>query len=103
MAASPISTLFLRDTRHGGPVSQPRTVATRLASFVLKATATLDVAIYDFRLTDPHLADTVVNALTKAAADGVTVRIAYDAGKPPAATRATFAALAADPAPPGTA
>ena len=31
------------------------------------------------------------------------MRIAYDAGKPAAATRATFAALAADPAPPGTA
>ena len=103
MAVSPITTLFLRDTRHGGPATQPRTVAARLAAFIRKATATVDVAIYDFRLTDAQVADTVVDALTKAAATGVVVRIAYDAGKPSAATPATFAALAADPAPPGTA
>ena len=103
MAATRIESVFLRDTRHGGPVTQPQTVATRLAAFVRKATTTLDLAIYDFRLTDAHLADIVVNAIIKAAAKGITVRLAYDAGKPSAATAATFAAMAADPAPPGTA
>ena len=61
------------------------------------------MAIYDFRLTDPALASTVVDALTGTAARGVTVRIGYDAGKPAAATADTFAALQAEPAPPGTA
>ena len=65
--------------------------------------STLEVAIYDFRLTDPQLAATVVGALTGAAKRGVTVRLAYDAGKPTAGTTTMFARLAADPAPPGTA
>jgi phosphatidylserine/phosphatidylglycerophosphate/cardiolipin synthase-like enzyme len=67
------------------------------------AVSTLEVAIYDFRLTDPQLAATVVGALTGAAKRGVTVRLAYDAGKPTAGTTTMFARLAADPAPPGTA
>jgi phosphatidylserine/phosphatidylglycerophosphate/cardiolipin synthase-like enzyme len=97
-----IQTLLLRDTRHGGPVNQPQTVARRLAAFVRQATATIDVAIYDFRLSEA-LAGPIVEVLSKAAARGVSVRIAYDAGKPVSATRATFAMLAADPAPSGTA
>jgi len=103
MATSAIQTLFLRDTTHGGSSRQPWTVARHLAEFVAGATSTLDIAIYDFRLTRTSLANKVVNALIKAAADGITVRIAYDAGKPTAATKKTFALMAADPAPPGTA
>src|SRR3954468_22875331 len=100
--SSPIDVLFLRDTRHGGPTDQAQTVAHRLADFAATATHTLDVAIYDFRLSD-RLAPTVVGAFTEAAAPRVRVRIAYDAGKPAAADEAVFAALQADPAPAGTA
>jgi len=93
--------MFLHDTHHGGAASQPFDVAQRLVAFVSAATVSLDVAIYDFRLSD-GLAAPVVAALTDAAARGVQVRIAFDAGKPATATPATFAALQADPAPPGT-
>ena len=99
---SPISTMFLRDTRSGGAADQPGRVAAALAGFISAATETVDVAIYDFRLSDAVAAG-VVSALTSAAARGVTVRIGYDAGKPAAGTAADFAALQADPAPPGTA
>jgi phosphatidylserine/phosphatidylglycerophosphate/cardiolipin synthase-like enzyme len=100
--SSPIDVLLLRDTQHGGPAGQAETVAARFADYAASAAHTLDLAIYDFRLTGP-LATTVVGALTAAADRGVQVRIAYDAGKPAGATQATFAALAADPAPVGTA
>jgi phosphatidylserine/phosphatidylglycerophosphate/cardiolipin synthase-like enzyme len=99
---SPIDVMFLRDIDHGGPAGQAEAVAGRLAEFAAAATHTLDVAIYDFRLSDA-LAATVVGAFTAAAARGVQVRIAYDAGKPAAADQAVFAALQADPAPVGTA
>lgn len=103
MATPLIDAFLLRDTRHGGPASQPQTVAGRFADFIAGATVSVDFAIYDFRLSDPGLVETVVGALTSAADRGVAVRIAYDAGKPADATAATFARLAADPAPPGTA
>src|SRR5437764_14272878 len=102
MSSSPISVLFLRDTAHGGPTGQAHTVAARLADFANTAATSLDVAIYDFRLSDP-LAVVVVAALVEAANRGVQVRVAFDAGKPATATPATFAHLQADPAPPGTA
>ena len=94
---------FLRDTQHGGPADQASTIAAKLAAFAAAATTSLDIAIYDFRLSDPALVATVVDALADAAARGVVVRIAYDAGKPDTADANTFAALQADPAPPGTA
>jgi phosphatidylserine/phosphatidylglycerophosphate/cardiolipin synthase-like enzyme len=100
---APLSVLFLRDTRHGGPAGQLATVAGALAAFVAAATTSVDVAIYDFRLDDADAVSTVVGALTGAAARGVTVRIGFDAGKPETATAETFALLQADPAPPGTA
>jgi phosphatidylserine/phosphatidylglycerophosphate/cardiolipin synthase-like enzyme len=103
MASVQVQAMFLRDTRHGGAPGQAAQVADALAGFVAGATATIDVAIYDFRLTGSGLAATVVDALTAAAARGVAVRIAYDAGKPAAADATSFAKLAADPAPPGTA
>jgi phosphatidylserine/phosphatidylglycerophosphate/cardiolipin synthase-like enzyme len=103
VTTSPIDVLFLRDTRRGGQPRQARTVAAHLTQFVEAATSTLDIAIYDFRLSNTKVAGTVVTALSDAAARGVTVRLAYDAGKPTATTTKTFALMAADPAPPGTA
>jgi phosphatidylserine/phosphatidylglycerophosphate/cardiolipin synthase-like enzyme len=102
VAAAAIQTLLLRDTHRGGRPNQAQIVARRLSGFLRQATATIDVAIYDFRLGDA-LAAPIVGALSKAAARGVSVRIAYDAGKPVTATPTTFAMVAADPAPPGTA
>ncbi|WP_211767188.1 phospholipase D-like domain-containing protein [Kutzneria sp. CA-103260] len=89
---------FLRDTAHGGPAAQPSRIAAQLAAFVGAARTSVHIAIYDFRLGDA-LAKPVVSALTEAAANGVDVRIAYDASKPATG----FATLGADPAPPGTA
>jgi phosphatidylserine/phosphatidylglycerophosphate/cardiolipin synthase-like enzyme len=100
--SSPIDVFLLRDTQHGGEAGQAAAVAARFAEYVASATHSLDLAIYDFRLSEP-LADIVVGALTDAAGRGVQVRIAYDAGKPTDATQATFATLQADPAPVGTA
>ena len=101
--SKPLVTHFLRDVRHGGAKGQLATTAAALASFLDAATTSIDVAIYDFRLSDAHAVSTVVGAFTRATARGVDVRIGFDAGKPAAATAATFARLQADPAPPGTA
>ncbi len=98
-----IDTLFLRDINHGGSKRQSATVARRLAEFVGEAASTLDIAIYDFRLSSSSLAKSVVGALSNAAERGVTVRLAYDAGKPTDTTASTFALMGADPAPTGTA
>jgi phosphatidylserine/phosphatidylglycerophosphate/cardiolipin synthase-like enzyme len=100
--SNPLEVTFLRDTHHGGTSSQPQDVADQLAAFIDAATQSVDIAIYDFRLSDPSLVSTVIGALKQAADRGVTVRIGYDAGKPATATAATFAAIQADPAPPGT-
>jgi phosphatidylserine/phosphatidylglycerophosphate/cardiolipin synthase-like enzyme len=100
--APAISTLFLRDTHHGGSSDQPTEVASALADFVAAASASVDVAIYDFRLSDPKAASIVVDTLVQAPQRGVTVRVAYDAGKPPAQTTTAFAAVGGDPAPVGT-
>ena len=99
---SPIAVTFLRDTGHGGAAGQPNAVAAELAAFADAAQTSLDIAIYDFRLSDA-LAEVVVGRLIEVADRGVTVRIAYDQGKPADATAADFAALEADPAPAGTA
>jgi phosphatidylserine/phosphatidylglycerophosphate/cardiolipin synthase-like enzyme len=105
-----IETHFLRDTDHGGPVGQPKEVAQLLADFAGAAVTSLHLAVYDFRLDEP-VASAVVQALTQAADRGVDVRIAYDHGGKTTAQRAApsadelglgFAALGADPAPPGT-
>jgi phosphatidylserine/phosphatidylglycerophosphate/cardiolipin synthase-like enzyme len=97
-----LDVLLLRDIKHGGDQDQANNVAARFAAFIEQAKYSLDLAIYDFRLS-PALAEPVVTALTAAAGKGVQVRLAYDAGKPAEATQATFTALAADPAPIGTA
>jgi phosphatidylserine/phosphatidylglycerophosphate/cardiolipin synthase-like enzyme len=56
-------------------------VAGWLCQFIGAAQHTLDIAIYDFRLSDP-LAARVAQALRERAQAGVAIRIAYDAGKP---------------------
>jgi phosphatidylserine/phosphatidylglycerophosphate/cardiolipin synthase-like enzyme len=100
--SSPIDVLLLRDITHGGDQGQANAVAARFADFVEQSKYSLDLAIYDFRLS-PALAGPVVEKLTAAATRGVRVRLAYDAGKPPEANQAAFTALGADPAPVGTA
>src|SRR3954447_5945578 len=97
-----LTAILLRDTHHRGELGQAQEIADELATFVDAASTSLDIAIYDFRLSDPGLSKTVADALTSAADRGVAVRIAYDAGKPAAADATTFAALQADPAPIGT-
>ena len=99
---APIAITFLRDKDHGGDAGQPRAIARQLAGFIETASTSLDIAIYDFRLSDA-LAAGIVDALIAAADRGVVVRIGYDAGKPVAGTAADFLALQADPAPVGTA
>jgi phosphatidylserine/phosphatidylglycerophosphate/cardiolipin synthase-like enzyme len=60
---------------------QPQDIATLLATFLRGARRTLDIAIYDFRLSEP-LRQIVADALAEVAAAGVAIRIAYDADKP---------------------
>jgi phosphatidylserine/phosphatidylglycerophosphate/cardiolipin synthase-like enzyme len=76
---------------------QPHEIAALLASFIRGARRSLDIAIYDFRLSEP-LRQIVASALADAAAAGVTIRIAYDADKPE--TPNLVAGM--DPAPSGT-
>jgi phosphatidylserine/phosphatidylglycerophosphate/cardiolipin synthase-like enzyme len=72
------------------------TVVQWLAAFMRGARRTLDVAVYDFRLSDP-LKAIVADALAECAARGVAIRIAYDADKPEQPL-----AYGMDPAPQGT-
>ncbi|MBF6589388.1 MAG: phosphatidylserine/phosphatidylglycerophosphate/cardiolipin synthase family protein [Ktedonobacterales bacterium] len=72
-------------------------VAARLAAFIGGTQQSLDLAIYDFRLTEQPAA-IVAGALRERAAAGVAIRIAYDADKP-AAPRLVSGM---DPAPSGT-
>lgn len=97
----PISTFLLRDASHGGSAGQPAAVAGALADFVGAAKNSVELAIYDFRLSEA-LAPTVVGAFTAAAKRGVQVRIGFDTGKPATAGVLDFAELAGDPAPVGT-
>ncbi|HEY3333352.1 MAG TPA: phosphatidylserine/phosphatidylglycerophosphate/cardiolipin synthase family protein [Capsulimonadaceae bacterium] len=72
-------------------------VAARYARFVAGARQSLDIAWYDFRLSQP-LERTVADALDERSQAGVAVRIVYDADKPePPPTSAGM-----DPAPSGT-
>jgi phosphatidylserine/phosphatidylglycerophosphate/cardiolipin synthase-like enzyme len=72
-------------------------VAEWLAEFIRGTQRSLDIAIYDFRLSEP-LREMVVAALRERAEAGVTIRIAYDAGKPSALNHEA----GMDPAPGGT-
>jgi phosphatidylserine/phosphatidylglycerophosphate/cardiolipin synthase-like enzyme len=72
-------------------------VAARLAAFIHAAQHSLDIAIYDFRLTDAAR-QSITEALAERAAAGVRVRIVYAADKP----AEPQLALGMDPAPGGT-
>ncbi len=72
-------------------------VAARLVAFIEGAQHTLDVATYDFRLSEP-LRRLIADALARRAAAGVAIRIAYDADKPSEPRWET----GMDPAPSGT-
>ncbi len=74
----------------------PETVVQWLVAFIRGTQRTLDIAVYDFRLSDP-LKAVVVAALAECAARGVAIRIAYDADKPEQPL-----AYGMDPAPAGT-
>ncbi|HEY7780178.1 MAG TPA: phosphatidylserine/phosphatidylglycerophosphate/cardiolipin synthase family protein [Ktedonobacterales bacterium] len=77
---------------------QPATaVAERVALFIAGTRASLDIALYDCRLSDP-LKAILVNALRERAAAGVAIRIAYDADKSPTPRYD----VGGDPAPGGT-
>lgn len=75
----------------------PADVATRLADCLRGAERSLDIAIYDFRLSAP-LTAVITTALRERANAGVAIRIAYDADKPE--TPRLDAGM--DPAPSGT-
>ncbi len=72
-------------------------IAAQLAAFIRGAERSLDLALYDFRLSDP-LKAIVAGAMQERAAAGVAIRIAYDADKP----EPPLVAQGMDPAPPGT-
>ncbi len=72
-------------------------IAAQLAAFIRGARRSLDMALYDFRLSDP-LKRVVAGAMHERAAAGVAIRIAYDADKP----EPPQVAQGMDPAPSGT-
>jgi phosphatidylserine/phosphatidylglycerophosphate/cardiolipin synthase-like enzyme len=80
-----IDVTFLKDGEKG----QGTQVATQLVEFINAAKSSLHIAIYDFRLRDAQLRDPVIKALNDKAANGVKVRIAFYAGKPPTHTHRT--------------
>jgi phosphatidylserine/phosphatidylglycerophosphate/cardiolipin synthase-like enzyme len=64
--------------------AQIKAVASRIAAFIAAAQATLDIAIYDFRLQG-EAATIVSDALRMQARKGVRIRIVYDHAPDPAA------------------
>ena len=75
-------------------------VAGWLASFLAKAGETLDLAMYDVRLSETP-ARLLREALVERAAAGVRIRLAYDAGDKPQ-TPQEVERSGVDPTPPGT-
>jgi phosphatidylserine/phosphatidylglycerophosphate/cardiolipin synthase-like enzyme len=78
--------------------------AGAFAGFIGGATASLDIAIYDFRLLAGALTDQFVGAVRAAAERGVSVRLAYDKTQETAddVTLKAFGDAGGDPAPVGT-
>lgn len=101
VSAGDIAVTFLRDIDHGGKTSQPSAIAAQFVDFVSKATTSLHIAIYDFRLA-PELGDGLIHALIDRANRGVDVKIAYDHTKPNTRSADAFIKLGGDPAPKGT-
>ena len=91
-SANGLEVFFLAQGEQGAP-----DVVARLVGFIQGAQRSLDLALYDFRLSDP-LKAVVAGALAERAAAGVAIRIAYDADKP----EPPAVAQGMDPAPPGT-
>lgn len=83
--------------------AQAAEVASLFADFVGGATTTLDICIYDFRLTIEAVQATVVQAINAAADRGVAVRIAYDKNQQDdQEILKKFEGTGGDPAPTGT-
>jgi phosphatidylserine/phosphatidylglycerophosphate/cardiolipin synthase-like enzyme len=72
-------------------------VMSRLTAFIGAAKETLDIAVYDMRLSDP-LKNTLASVLRERAEAGVQIRFCYDGDKPPQPN----VAAGQDPAPAGT-
>ena len=87
-----LAVFFLAQGEQSGEI-----IAQRLADFIGGAEKSLDMALFDFRLSAP-LRDIIAPVLQQKAEAGVSIRIAYDADKP------TIPSLVegADPAPSGT-
>src|SRR4051812_2028673 len=74
--------------------------AEAFAGFIEGATASLDIAIYDFRLLAGPLTDRFVGAVRAAAERGVSIRLAYDKtqGAADGVTLKAFGDAGGDPA-----
>jgi len=81
---NPIELMFLRQqgndpfTQVPERIAQANSVASRIARFIGQAQATLDIAIYDFRLHGEP-ASIISEAIRDRVKAGVTVRILFDA------------------------
>jgi phosphatidylserine/phosphatidylglycerophosphate/cardiolipin synthase-like enzyme len=109
-AGGNIELMFLRQMGNDPFVSTPerlaqiQEVASRIAQFIGEARATLDIAIYDFRLHD-EAAAVIADALRERAKNNVVIRIIYDAATDTGDDTVPTAApaqLEADRKPPGT-
>ena len=69
--------------------AQIERVAGELANFIGGANKSINTAVYDFRLSDPKVESTVINAYNKAAENGIDVKIAFF--RPPARAAADIA------------
>jgi phosphatidylserine/phosphatidylglycerophosphate/cardiolipin synthase-like enzyme len=110
LAGGDIEVMFLaqigRDPFTATPerTAQVGEVAARIARFIGEARATLDIAIYDFRLRE-DAARIIADALRAQACKGVVIRIAYDHATDPSGDEIPAASpghLEADKKPPGT-
>ena len=110
-AGGDIEVMFLQQMGDDPFISTPeRTaqisgVAARIARFISEARATLDIAIYDFRLSD-EAAAIITDALRERARNKVAIRIIYDVATDDSGEVAPSdspARLEADRKPPGTA
>lgn len=81
---------------------QATQVAELFSAFAAQTTKTLDVCIYDFRLTIPAVSGIVVRAINDAAERSIAVRVAYDKTQDDGDILKQFAGAGGDPAPTGT-
>jgi phosphatidylserine/phosphatidylglycerophosphate/cardiolipin synthase-like enzyme len=87
-AGANIEIMFLRQRGDDPFISTPertaqiREVASRIARFISEARSTLDIAIYDFRLSD-EAAAIISDSLRERARNKVVIRIIYDATTEP--------------------